>query len=186
MTTHIPALSKPTRYLHWIIAAGMIGLFAAGQYMTRFDAWDVYPIHKSLGMLILLAVIPRVILRIKEGWPTPVGEAPPVQERIAKIVHWALILSTAIMPISGMLMSGAGGNGLHIFGLELLSANPDPDNPMRAIPLNETLSGVGHFAHEIGSKVLAISVVLHVAGALKHHIVDKDATLKRMLGKSSD
>jgi len=158
----VAPLSKLTIRLHWLIAAAMISLFAVGQYMTNTETWSLYPTHKSMGMLVLILVLPRIVLRVIEGWPTPVAEAPPFQERIAKIVHWALILATVAMPLSGMLMSGAGGHGLYIFGLEL---------------------GIGSLGHEIWGKVLALSVVLHVAGALKHHIKDKDATLTRMLGK---
>lgn len=182
MSNTVAPLSKLTIRLHWLIAAAMISLFAVGQYMTNTETWSLYPTHKSMGMLVLILVLPRIVLRVIEGWPTPVAEAPPFQERIAKIVHWALILATVAMPLSGMLMSGAGGHGLYIFGLEL-AENPDPANPGRSLPLNESLQGIGSLGHEIWGKVLALSVVLHVAGALKHHIKDKDATLTRMLGK---
>ncbi|MGB0867609.1 MAG: cytochrome b [Granulosicoccaceae bacterium] len=176
-------LSKLTIRLHWLVAAGMITLFFVGQYMSKNDAYSLYPTHKSVGMLILLLVLPRVVLRVIEGWPKPVGDAPAFQELIARLVHWALILATLAMPISGMLMSAGGGHGLAIFGLELLAATPDTANPGKFIPLSENMQSIGHFGHEIWSKVLAISVVLHVAGALKHHIKDKDATLTRMLGR---
>lgn len=183
MSSTITPLSKITIRLHWLVAAGMIGLFAVGQYMTNTETYSLFPIHKSIGMLMLILILPRIVLRVIEGWPTPVAKAPPLQERIAKIVHWALILATVAMPMSGMTMSGAGGHGLSIFGLELLAANPDAANPGKMLPLNETMAGIGHLGHEVWGKVLAISVILHVAGALKHHIKDKDATLTRMLGK---
>jgi len=171
-------LSKTTIALHWIVGIFMIVLFGVGQYMSEFEVWSLAPTHKSIGMLVLLIILPRVVWRVIEGWPEPVAPAPQWQERIAKAVHWALILATLAMPLSGMMMSGAGGHGLHIFGFELLAANPNPNNPAEMLPLNAALAGAGHLGHEVWSKVL------HVAGALKHHLVDKDTTLKRMLGKS--
>lgn len=176
-------LSKLTVRLHWLVAAAMIGLFALGQVMSHNELLELYPLHKGLGILVLLLVLPRVLLRLKEGWPAPVAAAPPAQERLAKVVHWALLIATVAMPVSGIMMSGAGGHGLAIFGLELLSANPDPASPGEVIPFNATLAGIGYFGHQIGSKLLLLALVLHVAGAVKHHLVDKDATLTRMLGR---
>ncbi len=183
MSRSITPLSKLSIRLHWLIAIAIISLFAVGKYMSLNDAWSLYPIHKAMGMLVLLLVLPRVVLRVFEGWPTPVAAAPPLQERLAKLVHWALIIATMAMPLSGMMMSGAGGHGLYLFGLELLAANPDPDNAMKMIPLNEALAGAGAIGHDIWSKVLLVAFVLHLAGALKHHFVDKDSTLSRMLGR---
>ncbi|WP_225879666.1 cytochrome b [Abyssogena phaseoliformis symbiont] len=101
----------------------------------------------------------------------------------AKIIHWMLIIGTVMMPISGMLMSGSGGHGLSVFGLELLAINPDEWNPGKAIPLSKSLAGLGNTLHGLGGKIMIFSITLHIIGALKHHFIDKDSTLHRMLGK---
>ena len=128
-------------------------------------------------------IIARVIWRVMNGWPVPLKDDNKLELLLAKVVHWVLIIGTLLMPISGMIMSGAGGRGIYVFGVELLSANPDMANPGKVIPLNETLAGLGHSLHGTIGWVMAIAIVLHIAGAMKHHLVYKDETLARMKGK---
>ncbi|MCG8428633.1 MAG: cytochrome b/b6 domain-containing protein, partial [Chromatiales bacterium] len=61
-------------------------------------------------------------------------------------------------------------------------ANPDPNNPTEVLALNGPLAGIAHEAHHYAGYAIIAGVVLHVVGALKHHIIDKDGTLGRMLG----
>lgn len=175
-------LSPNTLALHWIVAVMMIGLLAAGVYMAETSAYWLYPWHKSLGVLILLFVIARIAWRIRNGWPKPVSDYTTVEKLLAKIVHWLLIIGTALMPISGFMMSAMGGHGVAFFGLELIAPNPDPTNPQEVIPLNAALAQVGHALHGWGGNLLIGAIVLHVVGALKHQLIDRDGTLKRMLG----
>ena len=86
------------------------------------------------------------------------------------------------MPVFGFLMSAMGGHGVDLFGLELVACNPDPTNPREVIALNSTIAGIMHTMHFLAGYTLIGAVVLHIAGAFKHHIIDKDNTLRRMLG----
>jgi cytochrome b561 len=176
-------LSLTTISLHWTVAIVFMTLMGVGMYMEENEVFFLYPIHKSIGILLFSVILVRVIWRLKNGWPTPVSQYKKNEQIGAKTVHWMLIIGTVMMPISGMLMSGAGGFGLEIFGLELLGTNPDEWNATKMIPLNETLAKAGHIMHEVGGKIMMISIVLHLAGALKHHFIDKDNTLFRMFGK---
>lgn len=178
------SLSGLTIGLHWIVGLGMIGLFIMGKYMEINEAFSLYDLHKSIGILILAAVFLRIIWRVKNGWPEPVDSYKKIEQILAKVVHWVLIVGTILFPFSGVLMSGAGGYGLEIFGLELLAANPDPSNPMEMIPLNPMLAGIGHEMHEALGKIMLVSLVLHVVGALKHHFMDKDNSLRRIMARS--
>ena len=63
-------LSSTTVWLHWIIAIMIIGLLIVGVYMEENEVYRLYPIHKSLGVIVFGFVIIRVIWRIKNGWPT--------------------------------------------------------------------------------------------------------------------
>jgi cytochrome b561 len=162
----------------------MIALIAVGIYMEETETYALYPIHKSVGVLILPFILYRVIWRMQQGWLTPVSIYSKVEQMLSKIVHWVLILGTVLFPVSGMMMSGGGGHGIPLFGLTLLARNPNPENPQEVIPLNETVAGIGHEMHEILAGVMIAAIVLHLIGALKHHFVDKDATLRRMAGKS--
>ena len=176
--------SKVTIILHWAVALTMIGLLCSGLYMSKTEAWALYPIHKSIGVLIVLLVVPRVLWRIKNGWPKPAGNYSHLENVLAKVVHWVLIIGTVLMPVSGMIMSGLGGHGISVFGLELMANNPDLANPGQVIPLNGSLASIGHETHEILANLLLASLTLHIIGALKHHVLDKDGTLRRMMGKT--
>ncbi len=176
-------LSCVTVALHWVVGITMIVMLAVGLYMTDFEAYALYPIHKSVGMIVFVIILARVVWRIKQGWPEAASQYKSWEHRLSKIVHWALIIATVLMPVSGMLMSGLGGYGLAVFGLEFLAATPNPDEAGKMIPINGSIAGAAHETHEIIANVLLLSVLLHVAGALKHHVLDKDGTLKRMLGR---
>lgn len=176
-------LSKQTIFLHWLVALGMIGMLASGVYMHEAKDYAVYDWHKSFGVLLVAFVLWRIYWRAKNGWPQPIREYRPLEMALAKVVKWVLMIGTILMPISGMMMSGLGGYGIPFFGMEFVAANPDPADPNKVMAINETLAQLGKTLHGLGGNLLILAVALHVAGALKHHIVDKDTTLKRMLGK---
>ena len=177
-------LSSTTISLHWVVGLTMIALLASGIIMEEFELYSMYDIHKSIGVVIMLPVIARIVWRIKEGWPESAGDYTSFEKVSAKAVHYILIIATVLMPISGAMMSAAGGHGLGLFGLELVAANPDPANPNEVIPLNAMIAGIGHQAHSVLPNLMIAALILHIVGAYKHHIVDKDLTLKRMLGKT--
>ncbi|MEJ6517787.1 MAG: cytochrome b/b6 domain-containing protein [Pseudomonadales bacterium] len=95
-----------------------------------------------------------------------------------------LLIGTLIFPISGMIMSGLGGQGLAMLRLEVYPHNPDSQDPTHVSPFNEAIAGVAHETDEILGIVFILAITLHIAGALKHHLMDKDGTLRRMLGKN--
>ena len=119
------------------------------------------------------------------GWPESAGTHKAWEMNLARFIQWVLVISTVLLPISGMLMSGLGGYGLHIFGVELLASNPSPENPYEMIPLNGPVAGFAHEAHSLLGKIIFVAIVVHLLGALKHHFIDKDSTLRRMLGLKS-
>lgn len=168
--------------LHWIIAAAVIGMLAFGLYLEDLprgpEKSALIGIHKSIGLTILVLAAVRLGWRLINGIPQPVGRYSSIERRLAKAVHWLLLLGTLLMPISGILMSLSGGYGLAVFGLEIVPV-------WRGTPgfeANEALGEIADVVHAVGGKVLIAAIVLHFAGALKHHLIDKDATLRRMLG----
>jgi cytochrome b561 len=172
-----------TRSLHWVIAICFIALISVGSYIANTETWALYSLHKSMGIILFVVILLRVGWRIKQGWPTPAGEYQKIEQLMAKVTHWVLLLGSMAMPITGMLYSGMGGHGFGIFGWTIVKGNYDPANPGQVIPYSELLSAFGEQAHEIIGYTLAVAIVLHIAGACKHHLVDKDRTLLRMLGK---
>lgn len=173
-------LSKVTVSLHWIVGLTIVALLAVGVYMEQNEAFALYPIHKSFGVIIFAFVIARVIWRIKNGWPEPASDYARHEQILSKIVHWVLIIGTILMPVSGMMLSGAGGYGVYIFSLEIIPTNFVNGE---GVPYNETVAGIGYVLHGYIGNIMIGAIVLHILGALKHHIMDKDGTLKRMLGQ---
>lgn len=181
----VNGLSRITLVLHWLVAIPMIGMLALGLYMTNLELFDYYDLHKSLGILLGGVIVLRVIWRLRQGWLPPVANYAKSEMLLARYTHWTLIISTLLMPVSGMIMSGASGHGFDVFGLELVRENPDPTHPDKVIAFNEFWSGFGETRHEYAGYILILAIVLHILGALKHQFIYKDAILRRMLGQNT-
>ena len=177
-------LTTTTLALHWAVGLTIIGLLATGIYMTWNKVFVLYGFHKGIGVILFVFVVWRVIWRITNGWLEPAGNHSNTEKALTKIVHILLLFGTVIMPISGFMMSALGGHGVNVFGLELVARNPDLANPQAVIPLNAALAGQAHAIHTFAGYAMIAAVVLHIVAAYKHHIVDKDGTMKRMLGAS--
>ncbi|HLT44801.1 MAG TPA: cytochrome b [Luteimonas sp.] len=175
--------NKPTLWLHWLVAATVLPMLAVGIYMSLAQAWSLYDLHKSVGLLVIPLLLARAAWRLKQGWPPPLGRRSAIEQGLARFTHWALLLGVLALPLTGMLYSGASGNGFAIFGVELMPSRPHPTEPHAVIAYSESLSILGETAHEwVGYGLVAV-LLLHVAGAVKHHLVDRDGTLVRMLGR---
>ena len=171
-------LSFVTRFFHWLIALAIIGMLIFGFLLDDFKEYS--GLHKSIGAIIFVVATCRILWRIKEGWPTPVNMGVPQWNlTLAKVTHWILILLTVLLPLSGMCMSVAAGRGLNVFGAEIFASNIVDG---KAVALNPSLAGFAHDMHETLPVVLIIMLVLHIVGALYHHVVLKDRTLSRMMG----
>ena len=173
-TTTYGAIS---RFNHWIAAFVMIGMIAFGLYMEDLPKESraaLMGIHKGIGFLFLFFALWRVGLRVAKGFPPALGNMPNWQETAAKAMHWALLAGILIMPVSGVLMSLYSNHSIDVFGLFTIPAQGKI----------EAISGPAHLAHGLAGKVLIALIVVHVVAALKHHIIDKDATLARMTGRA--
>lgn len=169
--------------LHWLVALCVIGLIGVGIFMVRTEAWSLYHWHKSIGLLAFTLILARVIWRLRNGMPAPLGEASPLVHLAARAAHWALLLLTVLLPVSGMLFSGASGHGFGVFSLSLFPHQYDPAKLGEAIPFNAPLAEAAQLGHQILGYTLAALIALHVLAALKHHLLDRDGTLRRMLGQ---
>ena len=163
------------KLFHWVMAALMLGMLALGYYMSDLPKspfkFDLYWWHKSFGTLVLMLVAVRLAWKATNPRVTPVA-MPRWQILTAKSVHLALYLLMFAMPLSGLVMSSAFGFPVSFFGLFTV---PDMVAPDRA------LGSLAAEAHELGMYALFGLITLHVAGAFKHHFIDKDETLRRML-----
>lgn len=167
-----------TRLNHWINAALVIGVIGLGIYMVDLPrepaTFELYNIHKSLGVLLLALIIWRFIwLKLS---PNPaLLPSKPWEQKLAHSVRGLLYLALVIAPLSGWLMSNSGGHAVNFFHLFELPT---------LVSESEAINAVVKPIHVITGKILLpILILLHIAGAIKHHVIYKDATLKRMLGR---
>ena len=154
----------------------MLGL---GLYLDDMDEGPLYDyllgLHKACGVMVLLFAFVRFFKRMHGGFPPHATGVtlPETHAKLARGVHWLLLLATLIMPLSGLIGSTAGGYPVDVFGLFMIPASTTP---------NETLASLAFLVHGLVANLLMVALLLHVGGALKHHFKDKDATLKRMFG----
>lgn len=166
--------------IHWLSALAIIGLFCLGLWMTSLTYYDPWyrlgpALHKSIGVILLLVTV----FRLAWNWYSP---APPAlkthkawEQFLARKVQGLLYILLFAVFFSGYLISTADGRPVEVFGLVSIPAL------ITSLPNQEDVAGKLHL-------ILAISLMglagLHVLGALKHRFIDKDATVRRILGAS--
>ncbi len=162
--------------MHWMQATGVLFMFGLGLYMvdlTYYDPWykGSLELHKSLG--ILLVFVWGGLLSWRFLNPRPKPEPAPAHELLAaRVMHWALYLVVAAMLITGYLISTADGRSISVFSLFEVPALP------YAFENQETV--VGNIHRIIAWSLIGL-VSVHFLAALKHHFIDQDNTLRRML-----
>lgn len=165
--------------LHWLVALTVFGLFGLGLWMTGLTYYDPWyrqgpALHKSIGILLFMVMVARVGWRLYSPPPAPLANHSLLESAAAQTVHaWLYLLLFALM-LSGYLISTADGRAIDVFGLFSIPAT------ITSIPQQEDLAGAVHWYLAL---FLMVLVLLHVAGALKHHFIDRDRTLRRMLGR---
>lgn len=161
--------------LHWVTAALIVANLLLGLSMVALPIsprklhW--YLFHKSIGVTIFLATSLRLAWRAMRAHPAPVP-MPAWQQRAAVVSHTLLYVLLFVVPLSGWLYSSAAG--VQVVYLGLL---PLPDLVAR----NRALADALRTLHLSLNALLFGLVALHVAAAVKHHFVDRDAALARML-----
>ena len=166
--------------LHWLLALAILGLFGVGLYMTDLPfspaRLKLYNWHKWAGMSILALSILRLLWRITHRppvLPDPIADAMPVWQRWAHHgTHHALYALFFLVPLIGWAYSSAAGFPIVVFGVL-----PMPD----LLPVDKALAELIKPWHEISAFALVGLALLHIAAALKHHWVDRDGLLGRML-----
>jgi cytochrome b561 len=162
--------------IHWLMAIGIYFMFGLGLYMvelTYYDAWykGSLDLHKSLGALLIVFLIFRLFWRAFTLQPTALA-APKWQQIAAHGMHYLLYVGMLLVLVSGYLISTADGHAIAIFDWVNLPALP------WSIANQEDIAGE---IHTILAWVLIVLSVFHALAALKHHFINKDRTLTRML-----
>lgn len=178
------ANGRPARWngwiisLHWAAGALILALIALGWLMVHggLDSaatFDLYQRHKSLGFVALALTALRLAARFVSASP-PAPVSPRSEQRLAALTQISLYVLTICAIVSGWLVVSASPLPVptRVFGLFVIPniAPPDP-----------SLFAAAALAHEVAAWAIAALVALHAAGALKHHFVNRDDVLKRML-----
>ncbi|RTL53065.1 MAG: cytochrome b [Rhodocyclaceae bacterium] len=162
--------------LHWLMAAAIIGLFALGFYMADLPLsptkLKLFSWHKWAGVTIFLLVFIRLGWRIGHRPPALPDHMAQLEQFVAHAGHAMLYLLMFAIPLSGWLMSSAKGVQTVYFG-----QFPIPDLLQKDKALGDLLETV-HWGLNL---LLAATVLGHAAAALKHHFINRDDVLTRML-----
>jgi len=163
--------------VHWIMAVIIIGLFVLGKYMHDLDYYDVfYHIgpwwHKSFGLLIAFLLIFRILWHLTNSKVKPVLTHKSYEIKLAVIMKILLYTLMFVCCISGILISTAEDASISFFDVLELPA---------LISYGGKQADLAGIIHEYSTTALIVLAVLHMAAALKHHYIDKDKTLIRIL-----
>lgn len=173
-------LSGLTVALHWAIALAIIGMLAYGMWIHELPRGEIKTFHirnhKSAGMIILGLALLRIVWRVIQGFPKPVSAAPAWEKGLSHFTHAFLLLATLAMPLSGIYFSQMNGHSVSIFGTEVI-----PQFVAKEAVVKETAEQAFLIHGTLAWLVIGL-LALHIAGALKHTFINKDGTMRRMLG----
>jgi cytochrome b561 len=165
--------------LHWLSAALVLALLGLGWFMVHGDLqaatqFDLYQLHKSLGFLSLALLLLRLGARLAERTPAPPPAMRGWERRLASLAHFAFY---------GLLLAAAASGWLRVSSAVI----PIPSRffGLFVIPnlvgVDAAFSADMALIHSVVARLILALLILHVAAALKHHFVDRDDILTRML-----
>lgn len=179
--------NTPTRYgsvskaFHWLTALLIITLIPMGivangmPYETAEELAakaQLFSLHKTLGVFVFFLALARILWALSQPKPEPLHPDRKLESFAAEVVHWLLYGSLLLVPLSGWIHHAATEGFAPIWW-------PFGQN-LPFVPKSEGLAAVTAGLHIVFERVLAASIFLHVAGAVKHHFFDRDITLRRM------
>ncbi|MBD2857801.1 cytochrome b [Spongiibacter sp. KMU-158] len=164
--------------IHWLMALGIIGLFGLGLWMSGLSYYDPWYkqgpfIHKSIGLILLALLVFRFFWRLANARPADAPSLKPWEKSSSHLVHWLLYGLMLTTMIAGYLISTADGRSISVFNWFEVPAL------ISGLPEQEDIAGE---IHEILAWAIVAVAGLHALAALKHHFLDRDNTLKKMLG----
>lgn len=167
--------SRTAIILHWIIAVLVIGNIAGAMLtedMARETRGMVMGMHKAFGILILFLAVVRVGWRLTHRPPAKPAELAAWEVWLARTVHFLFYALLILLPLSGWVWMSAAGKPIDMFGIFSVPALP--------VSGGKELADVMHERHETLGLMMLGLVLLHVAGALKHQLLNRLPYIQRM------
>ena len=177
--THYGSIAK---FFHWTTALLIITLIPLGLIANKAPfstdaelaskAW-LFSLHKTLGISLFAVALLRILWAATQPKPAPLHPDRRAETFLADLVHWLLYASLVLAPLTGWA-SHAASIGFAPIWWPLGQSLP-------LVPKSADLSEAIGALHILFVRLLMVSLLLHIAGAVKHAVVDRDATLARML-----
>ena len=172
--------------LHWLLAAAILFMLWLGITMTGLEETDprtfqLFQIHKSIGLTILVLSVARLLWRLANPVPAPPANSPRWERAAARAVHVLFYVLIIAVPLLGWATVSSAPLAVPTvwFGLfewphiSFLADLPRVEKRVIEEPLAVT--------HSVLAFSMLVLAGLHAAAALKHHFRDRDDVLKRML-----
>ena len=188
ITNTATAYGAVTKTFHWLTALLILANLPLGWFATQLAeeiqatggtdalidrATLLFSIHKTTGVAIFFVALARIAWAVTQTKPGLLNGDTAVEARAAETAHWLLYGSLVAVPLSGWIHHAAS-TGYAPIWWPLGQSLP-------FVPKSQTVSEIAGTLHFLFILVLAGALTAHVAGALKHHVIDRDATLRRML-----
>ncbi len=163
--------------LHWVMAILIVGLFVLGVYMVDLDYYSKWYNaapwwHKSLGMVVFFLLIVRIVWLCANQRPLPLATYMRWEVIAAKFTHVLFYILLILLSVSGYFITTAKGASIDMFAWFDIPA---------LTRLDKDQAEIAGELHEIAAYVMALLFLLHVCATVKHHFLDKDTTLTRIL-----
>lgn len=171
----VDSFGSVERLFHWGIFLLVAGMLIAGATLNLLPRGDfksfVIMMHKSTGFTILVLMAIRLWWRIINPMPKALGPNE-FENQLGRLMHIFLYILLFLQPIWGILMSQAFGSPVTIFGLFTLPT---------ILGKNPAVGRVFSEMHTVTAILLTIAVLIHAGAGLKHHFINRDRTLLRMM-----
>jgi cytochrome b561/polyisoprenoid-binding protein YceI len=175
-----------TRAFHWLTALLILTAIPLG-IIANDMAYDssaalaqkayLFSLHKTVGIAAFATAALRILWALAQTHPTPLHPDRRAETTLATVIHWLLYISMLAVPLTGWVHHAATSG----FAPILWPAGFGLGQDLPLVPKSEWVAEIAGSLHWVFTKLLIASILLHVAGALKHHIIDRDATLRRMV-----
>ncbi|WP_193140690.1 cytochrome b/b6 domain-containing protein [Meridianimarinicoccus sp. MJW13] len=176
------AYGNVTKMFHWLTALLILTAFPLGMIANSwpYDSSQallvkgvLFSLHKTVGVTVFFVALARILWALTQTKPHPLHPDRRIEHFMAELVHWLLYAGLILVPLSGWIHHAATTGFAPIwwpFGQSL---------PF--VPKDDAVAHVFEGWHLVFTKVLGIAVLLHIVGAVKHQVIDRDLTLARML-----
>lgn len=166
--------------LHWLVAVAILSLFALGLWMTGLSYYSEWyrtapALHKSIGVSLAALMLLRIMWRVVSPPPAALSTHAKTERVLAGLAHLFLYVGVIVVLVSGYLISTAQGRGISVFGWFEIPAW------ITGLPEQADIAGAVHF---FTAWAVVIVAGLHGLAAFKHHVMDRDDTLRRIFGRA--